>query len=75
MRILVIGGSGQIGTAIMNEFGHVNCTGTYCNSNHKDGMIHFDMEYADNEGYTEYIFELINPTHVFICTGFTWVDG
>lgn len=75
MRILVIGGSGQIGTAIMNEFGKENCTGTYYNSRHKDGMVYFDMENADNEGYTEYFFDLINPTHVFICTGFTWVDG
>ena len=74
-RILIIGASGQIGSAIMEQFGPENCVGTYCNSSGKPGMIHFDMEKADDVGYTESIFDLIVPTHVFICTGYTWVDG
>ena len=74
-RILIIGGSGQIGSALIDHMGHENCVGTYCNSQHKDGMIHFDMEQANLPDYTEDIFEMIMPTHVFICTGFTWVDG
>ena len=74
-RILVIGGSGQIGSALIEKFGIHNCTGTYCNSSPQDGMIHFDMQRADELNYTEELFEMIMPTHVFICTGFTWVDG
>mgnify|MGYP001275303001 CR=1 FL=1 len=74
-RILVIGGSGQIGSSLIESFEKVNCIGTYCHSTPTPGMIHFDMEKADVPGYTEEVFEMVLPTHVFICTGFTWVDG
>ena len=74
-RILVIGATGQIGGALFKEFGQKNCIGTYCSSEAQPGMVHYDMERALEEGYTELLFELCAPTHVFICTGFTWVDG
>ncbi len=41
-RVLVIGGSGQVGSALISEFGERNCVATYC-STPVDGMIPFDL--------------------------------
>jgi dTDP-4-dehydrorhamnose reductase/dTDP-4-dehydrorhamnose 3,5-epimerase len=74
-RIIVIGATGQIGSALLENFGPSNCIGTYCSSMPAPGMIHYDMERAHEPNYSEFLFDCVNPTHLFICTGFTWVDG
>merc|ERR1711920_44389 len=44
-RVLIIGGSGQVGGALMAAFGERNCIGTYT-ATKVEGMIPFDMEQA-----------------------------
>lgn len=75
-RILVIGATGQIGDALLAEFGPENCIGTFCSSaTPSPGMMRYDMTRATEDGYTELLFEACAPTHVFVCAGFTRVDA
>ena len=74
-RILVIGATGQLGSAIVEAYGAENCIGTYCNTKTNDAYVHFDMMRALEEKYTEFLFDLVQPTCVYVCTGMTWVDG
>jgi len=74
-RILVIGGSGQVGSALVEAFGADNCLGTYCGTP-VPGMVPFDLaKAAANPQLAEDLITCIYPTVVCICAGFTWVDG
>jgi dTDP-4-dehydrorhamnose reductase/dTDP-4-dehydrorhamnose 3,5-epimerase len=74
-RILIIGASGQVGGALMEAFGPENCIGTYTNTKIK-GMVPFDMaKCATNPQLATDLIEMVYPTAVLICAGFTWVDG
>ena len=44
-RVLVIGGTGQVGGALIEAFGARNCVGTYA-ATPAEGMIHFDLAQA-----------------------------
>ena len=44
-RVLIIGGSGQVGAALIEAYGEQNCVGTYCASP-VPGMIPFDLSKA-----------------------------
>lgn len=72
-RYLIIGANGQIGNALMECLGKHNCVGT--SSKVDTEYMTYDIQKSLEEGYTEFLFDCIQPTHVFICTGFTWVDG
>ena len=74
-RILIIGGSGQVGSALMEAYGEHNCVGTYC-ATKVPGMIPFDLAKAGaSPQLVEDLITTIYPTVVCICAGFTWVDG
>ena len=74
-RILVVGASGQVGSALMEAFGERNCVGTYCGSP-VAGMVHFDLaKAAMNPQLAVDLLQMTYPTCVCICAGFTWVDG
>lgn len=74
-RILVVGASGQVGSALVEAFGAQNCIGTYCGTP-VAGMIPFDLaKAAMNPGMAEELLATVYPTAVCICAGFTWVDG
>jgi dTDP-4-dehydrorhamnose reductase len=74
-RVLIIGGSGQVGGALMAAFGERNCIGTYA-ATKVEGMIQFDMEQAAmNPQLADELMRTVYPTLVLICAGFTWVDG
>ena len=44
-RVLIIGGSGQVGAALIEAYGEHNCVGTYCASP-VPGMVPFDLSKA-----------------------------
>jgi len=74
-RVLVIGGSGQVGSAIIEAYGEKNCIGTY-SATPVAGMIPFDLaKAAANPQLAEDLITTVFPTVVIICAGFTWVDG
>lgn len=74
-RILVVGASGQVGSALLEAFGERNCIGTYCGSP-VPGMVHFDLaKAAMNPQLAVDLLQTVYPTCVCICAGFTWVDG
>lgn len=72
-KYLVIGANGQIGNALVEYLKPENCIGT--SSKTSSDYMTYDIQNALQEGYTEFIFDCVRPSHVFICTGFTWVDG
>ena len=74
-RVLVVGGSGQVGGALIEAFGPRDCIGTYA-STKVAGFIHFDLTQAALQPHlaTE-LMQTVNPTLVCICAGFTWADG
>ena len=74
-RILIIGGSGQVGSALVEAFGPENCIGTY-SATPVAGMIPFDLaKAAMNPQLAVDLLQTCYPTVVCICAGFTWVDG
>jgi len=74
-RVLIIGGSGQVGSALVEAFGPENCVGTYC-ATPVPGMVPFDVaKAAANSQLAEDLITSVFPTVVCICAGFTWVDG
>ena len=58
----------------MEAFGPENCIGTYTNTKVK-GMVPFDMaKCATNPQLATDLIEMVYPTAVLICAGFTWVS-
>ena len=74
-RVLIVGATGQVGGALLAEFGREHCIGTYCASEARPGMMHYDMRRAAEPGYTELLLDACDPTHVFVCAGLTRVDA
>eukprot|EP00941_MAST-03F_sp_MAST-3F-sp1_P000336 g336.t1 len=89
-RVLVIGGSGQVGSAMLEEFkafgyqvlGTHFSAGPNATKKSTEGMVYFDMESAgrlrvENEPneICDELMELFMPSVVVVCAGFTWVDG
>ena len=71
----MVGGSGQVGAALVEAFGERNCVGTYCGTP-VDGMVPFDLaKAAMDPSLATALLESVRPTCVCICAGFTWVDG
>jgi len=74
-RVLVIGGTGQVGGALIEAFGARNCVGTYA-ATPAEGMIHFDLAQAAMQPQLAIdLVQTVYPEVVCICAGFTWVDG
>lgn len=71
-RILVIGASGQVGSALVEEYGPWNCVGTFC-STPVAGMVKFDLIEAAETA--EALMQMVKPECVFICAGWTSVDS
>jgi dTDP-4-dehydrorhamnose reductase/dTDP-4-dehydrorhamnose 3,5-epimerase len=75
-RVLVIGASGQVGSAIVEHLGYDNCIETYCSTPTPRSFVKYDMTDSENlETLTELLFDSVKPTHVFVCCGFTKVDA
>lgn len=74
---LVIGASGQVGGALCELLTDARCVGTYCaNAAPRPGCVPFDMDAAaDNPKLAEQLLSFVRPAVVYICAGFTWVDG
>jgi len=73
--VLIIGGSGQVGAALIEAYGEHNCVGTYCASP-VPGMVPFDLSKAGADlQKVEDLITTIYPTVVCICAGWTFVDG
>jgi dTDP-4-dehydrorhamnose reductase len=73
MRILVIGGSGLVGSHICGEAtsrGH-EVVGTFRTERQK-GLVHFDLDSANSETR---ILDEVKPDCVIHSAGWTWVDG
>jgi dTDP-4-dehydrorhamnose reductase len=73
MRVLIIGGSGQIGgwlLRILEERGH-QATGTY-NKVSQPGLVPLDAASLDD---ATALLGKVKPEVVFYPAGFTWVDG
>jgi len=74
-RVLVIGASGQVGRAIVELYGQCNVVGTF-NSHEETNMLELSLSgLKDVTQRLRYMIESIRPEVVFICAGFTWVDG
>ena len=74
-RVLVIGGSGQVGGALLEAFGNGNVIGTF-STTPCEGMVHFDLQAAaKNPSLADDLINLCQPRIVCICAGRTWVDG
>ena len=78
VRALIIGASGQVGNALLSAFGRTNCVGTFSTNDNLPGdrMVQFDLaEAAVTPGIAHALLEMVRPTVVCICAGWTWVDG
>ena len=74
-RILVIGANGQVGRAIVELYGQCNVIGTF-NSHAESNLLELNLFGLKNETQRlRNMIESIRPEVVFICAGFTWVDG
>lgn len=73
-RVLVVGASGQVGAAIVSAYArhNVRCYGTY-HSQPVPGCVPYDLGTAPSTA--DALLELCRPDVVYICAGFTWVDG
>lgn len=83
-RVLVVGGSGQVGSAMLEEFSAHGwqALGTFFSADNGSnaGMAYFDLSQAAAPGRDAVeacneLMELCMPTAVVICAGWTWVDG
>eukprot|EP00240_Pyramimonas_obovata_P003539 CAMPEP_0118932070 /NCGR_PEP_ID=MMETSP1169-20130426/8996_1 /TAXON_ID=36882 /ORGANISM="Pyramimonas obovata, Strain CCMP722" /LENGTH=873 /DNA_ID=CAMNT_0006874667 /DNA_START=50 /DNA_END=2671 /DNA_ORIENTATION=+ len=75
-RVLVVGASGQLGAALVEQFGQRNCIGTYNTVQTDPAYIHLDLEdIAADATLGEAWLERIHPDVLCICAAFTWVDG
>lgn len=74
---LVIGASGQVGGALCEHIGHGRTVGTYCaNAAPRPGCVPFDMEAAARDArVADELVSIVRPSVVYICAGWTWVDG
>jgi dTDP-4-dehydrorhamnose reductase len=71
-RLLVIGGTGFLGSQIMKNWSSsFNCTGTYFSGSKEPNLLYLD---ATNLDETEKIIAKIKPTVIFNCAGLTDVD-
>jgi dTDP-4-dehydrorhamnose 3,5-epimerase/reductase len=76
-RLLVIGASGQLGRAITEFYGANNVIGTF-NTHQETGMmlLQFNLDgLNEKQEKLENFIQSIRPEIVFLCAGFTWVDG
>ena len=66
-RILVIGASGQVGSALVEALGPRNCIGTYC-ATPVEGMIHFDLaKAAMSSEYADTLMQTVRGGHLPSC--------
>lgn len=72
-RVLVIGASGQLGTALCKLWrGSVGTHSTVSGASHC--LIHYDLQTA-TESDAAWLLEAVRPDILCVCGGFTWVDG
>lgn len=76
MRVLVIGGNGQLGRAVTAAHSTEHVVGTY--NSRDDDKLSYQLnleDIASTPQMFESFLELMRPHLVYICAGFTWVDG
>ena len=74
-RNLVLGISGQVGRALVEELGSSNCFGTFSQSEVTDAVqLRFDS-IVDNPNILSQLLTSTKPEVVYICAANTWVDG
>jgi dTDP-4-dehydrorhamnose reductase/dTDP-4-dehydrorhamnose 3,5-epimerase len=77
-RVLVLGASGQVGSALSKRFTKSSylCVGTYNTFKGDRTQIFCDFEkVAEDEEIAARLIEQVHPDVVCICSAFTWVDG
>lgn len=77
-RNLIIGGSGQVGGALLELLEFKNCIGTFESSRVPAGsaFLHISLEKLSADPcLSDELLMATRPNIVFICAAFTWVDG
>eukprot|EP00928_Gymnodinium_smaydae_P080320 TRINITY_DN64040_c0_g1_i1.p1 TRINITY_DN64040_c0_g1~~TRINITY_DN64040_c0_g1_i1.p1 ORF type:complete len:539 (-),score=87.09 TRINITY_DN64040_c0_g1_i1:44-1660(-) len=78
-RVLIIGASGQVGSALRREYAAHGYLVYGTHSAHPiagDHTIHFDLEAAAADpALADALLTTMRPEIVFVCAAFTWVDG
>lgn len=74
-RVLVIGASGQVGSAIVEKFGKRNCIGTFHRTQTDPCLVSLNLEdVALNAELANTLLDSVRPTILCICSAMTWVD-
>jgi len=75
-RVLVVGASGQVGSALIEQFGKKNCVGTYNSVQTDPSYIQVNLEdIAVDADRATSLLDTVRPDVLCICSAFTWVDG
>ena len=74
-RCLVLGVSGQVGNALVEELGTLNCFGTYSTSAVSNATELSFHKIASDPDMMAQLLTSTKPDVVYICAAKTWVDG
>jgi dTDP-4-dehydrorhamnose reductase len=78
-RILIIGASGQVGSALVQEYRRHNYLVYGTHNSHPfpgEHTVRFNLEEAAAEpSFAEELIDMMHPSIIVICSAFTWVDG